>query len=193
MGEEVADGDLPLGGYELGGGAVLAGHQHLRRLELGQEARDRVREQEAALFVELQDRHAGDGLRLRSDAEEGVGSHRQATLAILVAHGRQLRELSVAGHEHDRPRQLTAVHAVLHGALHARQALAGQPDRLGRHGAQDGGRRGARRGRRRLGVEEQRAQAEGRRHAEDRAARVVSHRALSFLTEAANLIARGRH
>ncbi len=96
MGEEIADGHAA---PRVLGLALLAGDALL--LEGRDEARHRIVQAQLALLVEHHDRHAGDRLAHRRDAEDGVLAHRRLALDVLEPGRVDVDHLAVARDERD--------------------------------------------------------------------------------------------
>jgi hypothetical protein len=103
-------------------------------LELGQlrkVARHRVGDLEASLLLQHHRRHAGDGFGHRVDAEERVGRHGEASVAVPVTEGLEVCDLALAGDEDHRAGQAARLDVLLCDPRQPGKALRREADVLG--------------------------------------------------------------
>ena len=120
--QEVANGDLSRR-RDCVGRAGRRLNQHFWILELWQIFRDRVLQEEVALFVQHHHRHAGDGFGHRADAEHRVGTHRLTGLPVHHPLWFEPDHAPSARHQSNRTGNPLFIDASLDGRADALQAF----------------------------------------------------------------------
>ena len=100
---------------------------HLQVREPGDVARHRVVEAPLALFVEHHQGDAGDRLRHRVDAEDGIALHRRAALDVPDAGHVDVDQLAAARHQGHHAREPAVVDHALHAGGEPFEPLRGDP------------------------------------------------------------------
>ena len=81
----------------------------VQAFEFRDEARDRVAQADLAFFHQHHDRHAGDRLRHRSEAEDSVLGHRPVCFEISHALRFEVRDLAATSDQRDRAGDVACV------------------------------------------------------------------------------------
>ncbi len=139
VGEEVADGEVAVGGDEVEIAGGTAGYGDFGVFEFGEEFRDGIIEAEFALFEHHHDGDAGDGLGHGGNAEDGVFLHGALGLDIHEAVGFEVDEASAAGDDGDGAGDFAGIDMALDGFVNAAEAVGGHAGVFGFGGGDAGG------------------------------------------------------
>jgi hypothetical protein len=139
VGEQIAEGDGSFGGD--GGVAAVGGIEFIKDLHVF-EGREKIAdgfvEVELALFEELHDAHANDGLCLAGDAKKVIPAHRLARFLVGKAIAFVLDDVTVLYDEGDDAIDPAFIDIVIDEGIYAREAaevaggVGGDDEGLGR-------------------------------------------------------------
>lgn len=125
MREELADGDVVLGGDRSLGRIV---NRDVQAVELGDELGRGVSKAQPALFEQHQHRRGGHYFGHGRQAENGIVLHRLAAVERGVALSVEMHELAVPNRGGDRARNVAPVDVGLHVLRDALQSLRRHTD-----------------------------------------------------------------